>query len=193
MKQENLIIVLIVTIIFLFGAILYFFVPMNGVDQQVISDPKVTRQQTPDQSKTVSLPGDVPLDWKTYKNEKYGFEFQQPKDWEVDMERTDSSAVVFINKKSEVSESREAISFEINDKNLSLDQFVSNFSKLRDYKEQQIKRDYQIKIGGEKTAQIETNEFGLTLYIFIHKGTIFTIETQSLFTDDVLETFMFAN
>ena len=132
-------------------------------------------------------------DSQIYKNDKYGFEFQQLIKWEIDEERTSTSAVVFVKKDVEAGESREAVNFGVNSKNISLDQAVDAFIKERGYSEQQIKRDYQVKIGGEKTVQIETNEFGLTLYMFIHKGTIFTIETQSLFTDDVLKSFKFTN
>lgn len=132
-------------------------------------------------------------DWQTYRNKKYDFEFKQPKNWEVDTERTSANAVVFADKHIEAGESREAVSFKPNGKNLSIDQIVDDYIKEGGYTEQQIKRDYQIKIGGERTVRIETNEFGLSLYMFVHDGTIFTIETQSLFTDDVLKTFKFTN
>lgn len=128
----------------------------------------------------------------TYKNVKYGLEFQYPKNWSIDTTRTDARAVIFADTaRIEASENREAVNFEENSKNLSLDQFVNNFMKERGYDEEQIVRDYQVKIGGEKTVQIGTGEFGLTLYVFIHQGTIFTVETQGLFSDNILKTFRF--
>lgn len=135
--------------------------------------------------------GTKAADYQTYKNDQYGFEVQLPKNWEIDAERTGANEFIFLDRNKAAGESRESISAEPNSKKLVLDQAVNEFMTERGYAEQQIKRDFQIKVGGEKTVQIETNEFGLTLYMFIHQGTIFTIETQGLFTDDVLKTFKF--
>lgn len=145
--------------------------------------------QSVDQTQSTNV-----LDYQIYKNDKYGFEFQQPPKWEVDKERTSSNTIVFVDKKIGAGEDREAINFESNNKNLSLDQIVNELVKEFDYDEQQINRDYSIKIGGEKNARIETNEFGIILYVFLHKETIFYIETQNnFFTEDVLKTFKFTD
>lgn len=166
---------------------------LAGCGQQPVSQTQPTTSAPALAVQQPAQPVTTSSDYQTYKNDKYSFEFNRPKKWEIDTERTSANAVVFVDKSMAAGMSREAVSFEPNSNNLSLDQAVSEFAKERDYTEQQINSDYQVKIGGEKTVQIETNEFGLTLYMFVHKGTIFTIETQNLFSDDVLKTFKFTN
>lgn len=177
-----------------FLALIAFAGCNEQTEQKSITSPvtEQTSQQTIEsQSSSTQINSQqiIPADLITYKNNE--FSFQTNRNWQIDPSRTKDDLFVFIDQNKGSGESRESIQFEKNNKNLSLDEAVKEFAKKREYTDQQINYNYAIEIGGEKTAQIKTNEFGITIYMFIHNGKIYTIESQNMFTDEVLKTFKF--
>ena len=171
------------------------FAGCNEQTEQKSITPPVTEQtsqqtiESQSSSTQINSQQIIPADLITYKNNE--FSFQTNRNWQIDPSRTKDDLFVFIDQNKGSGESRESIQFEKNSKNLSLDEAVKEFAKKREYTDQQINLNYPLEIGGEKTAQIKTNEFGITIYMFIHNGKIYTIESQNMFTDEVLKTFKF--
>ena len=127
---------------------------------------------------------------KNYINEELGFEFNLPEGWVIDEDRTDAQTVVFIQKDGmKTGETREAITAKDNAGDLSLEQVVDEFVKSRKPLESTVTKDANFNIGQEPVTKVETNEFGLSHYFFLHGKKVYQIETQgNLFSEAVLKT-----
>lgn len=127
---------------------------------------------------------------KNYVNEELGFEFNLPEGWVIDEDRTDAQTVVFMQKDGmKTGESREAITAKDNASNLSLEQVVDEFVKSRKPQESTVNKDGNFNIGQAPVIKVETNEFGLSHYFFLHGKKVYQIETQgNLFSEAVLKT-----
>lgn len=132
----------------------------------------------------------------TYKNDAWGISFEHPKNWAPDTARAEANSMPFmdLNRPNFQGEMREAITVTENAKNLTLDQVVDEFLKERNYSEEMVTSDFEVKVGGEKTTQIKTNDFSLIYYFFLHNGKIYRLDTQdNLFNEAVLKTFKFTS
>lgn len=124
---------------------------------------------------------------KKYKNDQFGFEFQYPKNWTIDDERTKTNIIVF---DIGIPESREAISFVKNTENLTLAQLEANL--ITD--DSVVEKKSEMTIGGEKALLIETTEMGLSYIIFNHKNNSYTITSGGRMIElGIISTFKFTD
>ena len=124
----------------------------------------------------------------TYKNDAYGFEFQYPKEWKIDQERTSANEVVF---DIGLPESREAVAFAKNTQDKTLEQLKAD--QVPDASV--IDKQSEITIGGENALVIETTEMGRTLILFNHGANTYTITTggRRMIDEGVTSTFKFTD
>jgi len=175
------------------GSLLLGVVFLAGCGQQQVSQTQsttpapVAQQPGTNQQPAASVTNIVNSDMKIYQNQQYGFEFQYPKAWTIDQERTTANEVVFNVGNPE---SREAIAFVKNDKKLTLEQLKA--TKVPDAKI--IEKQSEMTIGGEKALVISTTEFGTTYIIFNHGVNTFTVTTGGKMIDEkILSTIKFTN
>ncbi|NCO05056.1 MAG: hypothetical protein GW939_02815 [Candidatus Magasanikbacteria bacterium] len=80
MNQKKLITILGIAVVILLGTTIYFatFSTVSQPAPATVAQQPVTTQ--PEQNNTVNT---VPSDWKTYSDQKYGYQFQYPNDWNL--------------------------------------------------------------------------------------------------------------
>lgn len=85
MNQKTIITILVVVVVILLGTTIYFATVSNTsqpaqtplVKQQATQSPATTPVQTNNTATT------VPSDWKTYSDQKYGYQLQYPSNWNL--------------------------------------------------------------------------------------------------------------
>ncbi|MFH0854337.1 MAG: PsbP-related protein [bacterium] len=128
-------------------------------------------------------------DWKTYRNEEYGFELKYPKEWYIDNTRSSLDEIVF-DIGIETCESRESIEINKNINNITYDQLREQKIKFYELSTLSIS---DLIIDGEKAVKIETSEFGLTRIFFLHSKLMYEITTGGRMEESILKTFRFIN
>lgn len=124
--------------------------------------------------------GDNEAAWKTYQNEEYGFEIQYPSEWSIDTERSTANEVVF---DTGYPESREAISFERNVKNISASDWVEMNRKKH---EDVILSESEVVVAGVGAYKIKTGEFAQSYIVFSTPEFLYVITTMGLIVENGL-------
>lgn len=135
----------------------------------------------------------VPVDvstWKNFESKELGFSLKLPPDWEVDKlrsnrERSDDD-VVFNPSKEPAGESHEGISVD-SAENKTAQEFLNMLLKNEGKKLE----TGTIEVGGEQAKFAKTDEFGITVVFVVHKGKLYTINSQSMIQKGILSTLKF--
>lgn len=173
-----------ITPLIILGAIMFLLL---GVGGGYVVSKKITKQEQKQENKIVKEEKkeqkeedkeeagnkkDEIVDWKTYKNEEYGFEMKYLDDWKVDGSRSSENEIVF---NIGIEESRESISF------------VDSSQALDDWKNKNKNNAEKISdmmIGGERAIRIDTTEFGRILIGLTHKNRLFVVTTGGRMIDN---------
>jgi hypothetical protein len=143
------------------------------------------QNQTPAQNATQAASLE---NMNTYKNDQWGIQFNYPKTWKIDKERSTSGEVVFNPPGSEGTESREALAFQKNTKNLSLEKMAAEMI-IAD--PSSIYKKENLTVAGEKAIKEYSGEFSSNFIVFLHKNNAYMITTQNGFTDQIISTIKF--
>lgn len=173
--QKKLLILALVVLVFIAGGVLVWKEkPSQGLLQSE-TEKEVIISEGADRS-----------DWKTYRNEEYGFEMKYPKEWDIDNERSSSNEVVF---STGFAGSREAVSFQKNANNITNDKWIQMNQTVH---EGVILSQEDTTVGGLNARRIQTGEFSQAYIIFSNEKNIFVITTMGLIEKNkILETFSF--
>ena len=124
-------------------------------------------------------------DWKTYRNEEYGFEVKYPIEWAIDKDKTNNSEVVFVMKDVP---GRESIKVEKNADYTSYENL--KISKLNEFKKYFVSSK-EIIIDGEKALVIDTSEMRGRMIYFLHNDLFFEVVTGGRMEKLALPSFRF--
>src|SRR3989344_1385716 len=162
------------------GAYTYRWYVYNGIVKFINSQPSRTPRPT-----TLVQSGqfEAPSDWKTYRNEEYGFEFKYPNGWSVTEGR---ELDVYLRKTD--SNNFPEISVEIIQSATNLD--------LKNIKEDLIKIDTETgaKVSGESTNLADGSNWFITRIVVNHNSRNYQIQADNFeeeLLNQILSTFKF--
>ena len=166
---------LIAILIAVAGGGVYYFVKQNqsiapDLNQQTTSLPQQTQSS-------------VPEDWKTYRNEKYGFEFRYPGGLSVNFNEGDD--LIYISGLSNVA--LPSLKIEKNSQGITLQDEIDERSNYKF-----TDGSGKITIGGKNAFWFTTTEMGAYVAVIVTQDYIYRFNNFGLWrTDNIIDTFKF--
>ncbi|MFC1613261.1 hypothetical protein ACFL23_02925 [Patescibacteria group bacterium] len=124
-------------------------------------------------------------DWKTYRNEEYGFELMYPEGWSLFFPKSNVNMISF---NVGITESAESIEIKKNINNVTFEELKEQ--KIKFYELVTLTID-DLTIDGEEAIRIETSEFGTIRIFFLHNKFMYEITTGGRMEEGILDSFKF--
>lgn len=183
MAKKTRIVSIIIILLVVFAGAIFWVRNYRKADAPVKIEEEAKQEGNEQQKQKIDT-----SNWKTYRNEEFGFEMKYPEDWIIDTKRSNKNKIVFSPIKG-IPGSIEAINFEKNTGKLTLEQIIK---KKKESFNDVIKKEEFLMINGERACRIETTEFGISRILFIHGDYKYEIESMGhLEKKEVLDSFVF--
>jgi len=167
--------ILIAILIITTGGGAYYYTKQK---QSIVSDLNQQTTSLPQQEQS-----SVPSDWKTYRNEKYGFEFKYPGGLSVNLNEGDS--LIYISGLSNVA--LPSLKIEKNAQEITLQNEIDERSNYKF-----TDGSGKITIGGKNAFWFTTTEMGAYVAVVVTQDYIYRFNNFGLWrTDNIIDTFKF--